>query len=42
MTVELPKADPLGGGELARFRGDSAPVLAQLELLEARDTLVAR
>jgi len=42
LTVDLPKADPLGGRDLQRFRAVSAPMLAQLELLGARDAVASR
>jgi murein DD-endopeptidase MepM/ murein hydrolase activator NlpD len=42
LTVDLPKADPLGGRELARFRAASAPLLAQLELAASRDAVADR
>jgi murein DD-endopeptidase MepM/ murein hydrolase activator NlpD len=42
LSIELPKADPLAGRELQRFRGASASMLAQLEQLTSRDTLATR
>jgi murein DD-endopeptidase MepM/ murein hydrolase activator NlpD len=42
LTVELPKADPLAGADLRRFRAGSAPLVAQLELIASRDALAAR
>jgi murein DD-endopeptidase MepM/ murein hydrolase activator NlpD len=42
LSVELPKADPLAGRELQRFRGTSASMLAQLELLTSREALAAQ
>lgn len=42
LTVELPKAEPLAGADLRRFRAGIAPVVAQLELIASRDTLAAR
>jgi murein DD-endopeptidase MepM/ murein hydrolase activator NlpD len=42
LTVTLPKAEPLAGRELQRFRSASASMLAQLELLASRDAVAAR
>lgn len=42
LTVDLPKADPLAGRELARFRAAGAPLLAQLELVASRDGIATR
>ena len=42
LTVTLPKAEPLAGRELQRFRAASASMLAQLELLGSRDAVAAR
>ena len=41
LSIELPKSDPLGPVELARFHRTSAPMLAQLELLGQRGAAVA-
>ena len=42
LTVTLPKAEPLDGRDLQRFRAASASMLAQLELLSSRDAVAAR
>jgi murein DD-endopeptidase MepM/ murein hydrolase activator NlpD len=41
LTVTMPKPEPLGGAELARFRTATAPALAQLHSLEQRHTHLA-
>jgi murein DD-endopeptidase MepM/ murein hydrolase activator NlpD len=41
LTVTMPKPEPLGGAELARFRAATAPALAQLHSLEQRHTRLA-
>ncbi len=35
LTVDLPKADPLRGAELARFQAESSAVLARLAMIES-------
>jgi murein DD-endopeptidase MepM/ murein hydrolase activator NlpD len=42
LTVTLPKAEPLAGADLQRFRSASASMLAQLELLASRGAVAAR
>lgn len=42
LTVTLPKAEPLNGQELRRFRDTSGAMLAQLALIESRDVLASR
>jgi murein DD-endopeptidase MepM/ murein hydrolase activator NlpD len=42
LTVELPKAEPLAGDALRRYRGVSAQLIAQLELVASRDAVAAR
>jgi murein DD-endopeptidase MepM/ murein hydrolase activator NlpD len=37
LTVPLPKAEPLGPGELLAFHRSSAPVMARLALIEQRE-----
>jgi murein DD-endopeptidase MepM/ murein hydrolase activator NlpD len=41
LTVTMPKPEPLGGAELARFRSATAPALAQLHSLEQRHAHLA-
>ncbi len=42
LTVTLPKAEPLPAIELAKFQGQTTPMLAKLKALEATQTLVAK
>lgn len=41
LSIELPKADPLAAGELARFRTAVAPLFARLDLLDGRTRSLA-
>lgn len=41
LTVTLPKPEPLPASELARFRAQTAPVLAQLQLIDGRRQLAS-
>jgi murein DD-endopeptidase MepM/ murein hydrolase activator NlpD len=41
LSIELPKADPLTGAQLADFRRLLQPLLAQLDLLEQRQGVLA-
>jgi murein DD-endopeptidase MepM/ murein hydrolase activator NlpD len=34
LTVTMPKPQPLPGGELARFRSQTQPMLARLEVMQ--------
>jgi murein DD-endopeptidase MepM/ murein hydrolase activator NlpD len=42
LTVTLPKAEPLPPSELARFRGQTQPMLAKLKSLEATQLALAK
>jgi murein DD-endopeptidase MepM/ murein hydrolase activator NlpD len=42
LTVTMPKAEPLPGTELARFRGQTQPMLAKLKSLEATQLASAK
>jgi murein DD-endopeptidase MepM/ murein hydrolase activator NlpD len=42
LTVTMPKPEPLPAVELAKFQGQTTPMLAKLKMLEATQTIVAK